>query len=122
MSDEARTPRLRGEPNQAEYKKAKKKYKISNADWRTEYTRLCALNSSKPFTPEKNAVEHALLYRLIEVRLQGDIGRYFIMDDIFVILILVLQRSNKKPPKLYQFESRVRALKKVRRLPSYSYL
>jgi hypothetical protein len=73
MSEDGRSLRVRGEPNAEMYKKAKNKYRTYNADARTEFARLNALNTKQLLTPNKNPAKHATFCLLNELRMQGDI-------------------------------------------------
>jgi hypothetical protein len=71
MSDDARSTRVRGEPNPDAYKKAKTRYRSFNDAASTEYQRLFGINSKKTLTPNLNATEHAIFFWLSELRMQG---------------------------------------------------
>ncbi len=70
MSDDARSTRVRGEPNPDVYKKAKSpktRYRTFNDAASTEYQRLFGINSKKTLTPNNNPQEHAIFFLLSEL-------------------------------------------------------
>ena len=90
MSDDGRSLRVRGEPNADMYKKAKSKYKTYNADARTEFARLNALNTKQTLTPNKNPAEHATFWHLNELRMQGDDPMIFQFTFMYILSMTLI--------------------------------